>query len=1168
MKKATYLYCLAGIGLLSLPGGAYALTSHSCGDSLYEFVQTCRDADSVLPESRQRKMYNNVIANCFPTAFQANNGADNTSGNRANTPISTCSDIEQTTTYALKFDINKASGPKVNIYQNVASGKECKLGTIQSTTVSGMENSQQFCFATVGNKHTKTKAKNLHNITDFYRDFVMQDSDPEKEQFRKDNLAKAKANCNSTFEYYIDSSSVTVDPVTGRKTVTLKNNMINILNKYVFSSNEISFTQTSSDPVPHMVLIAEQDVIITRSSKSSYYDVGAYLLTPGKASVSEVTSFTGGINAREIDITNLKCYKGWIFGWEDCKTSDSFEVTGYTTLSACEDVVLEDEITYSYYRVYLEQLSSCAPTVSLVVQKCSQGGFCETPTAPLNIRLNGHTYTVNAQNNYRITFDHGDPVKYTAEPTEQYTYFFCGTSNTASLSESCSFTTNECVEGATEDLENYVNDMNVKAIYSDTLSSDVKSVDSIKLTLKGNTEIKIKDSDNHTYTLFSGKDHAKTFTEEYVTLPVEYNRTTGTIVPKFKFITTADRGTIYPVKTELNVTKSTYIGNKEVTSSDVITREFNQGATPDQYIVAVPYALCYDLMTTQPTDSTRTDNSKYRLLYANAPYYLRGYAVACPDSGCTASVNQTNLKNVCSSANIIKIPQSGSNSKSVRAPTEGATSILPEKISNWSTALSGYTVSTEKTADITVYNGDNETETEYLKIGYTGDIPNGKRVRITDSGWYSLSAEPVIKPQSSSSVSTHVYSPVFTVIPMSLGIGNDSYVINDFYKFREANGFGYRSSGTGLTGILRSDAYVNAGTSTCPMYYNQKLTFSGYLNGYGYASKLQKGFTEKFYRIPGTADRNYDGVVLIMPLATTATSYREEASFDPCSSDTTVSCSGYDDYIADKGIPFHTTIMVPGVSTDTLRRKTASEKFAYYAKLNACMANNTAYTFSESSDCAETGFTCGTDDQLCVSKNSVTTADTDVSGAVLNTNHQQYASKLRSLNDYTVHMGRIVTDNIIGTYTVDGGNTESGTLYSPLSIKEYTDSGWKDLSDNCSVLYITDEDSYKSSLDYSNQKGTITFNICTKMHDKIATDCSDKHRTFANGALWLQAVKSGTGDAYVTYTLKNETGGLNTTPFFHLEHLYDANTAKGSFKFNTFVGNKRIIERKINTGTR
>ena len=497
MKKTTYLFCLAGI--MSLSTEAYALTSHSCGDSLYEFVQTCRDADAVLPQKSQKNLYNNVVVNCFPTAFQANNGADVTPGNAAKTPISTCSDITNNSTYYPYFDLNKKSAPTVNINQNLASGISCKLGTIQSSSTSGMNNSQQFCYVTVGNKYTKTKAKNLHNITDFYKDFVMQDSDPEKEQFRKDNLAKAKNHCGDTFEYYIDSSSVE------NGVITLPQGKIIILNRYVFGSSTISYRATSNTPVPKQILIAENDISVTRNNNYSYYDSAAYLMTSGKASLSDVGSFTGGINAREIELNNLMCYyKGLLWGgeWKDCKSADTFDVTGYTNLSACEDVVLEDEITYSYYRVYLEQLSSCAPTVSLVVQSCSQGGFCETPTGTLNVKINGHTYTVNAQNNYRITFDHGDPVRYTAEPTEQYTYFFCGTSNTASLSESCSFITNECVEGTTEDLENYVNDMNVKAIYSDTLSSDVKSVDSIKLTLKGNTEIKIKDSNKSCGILF------------------------------------------------------------------------------------------------------------------------------------------------------------------------------------------------------------------------------------------------------------------------------------------------------------------------------------------------------------------------------------------------------------------------------------------------------------------------------------------------------------------------------------------------------------------------------------------------------------------------------------------------------------------------------------------
>ena len=156
----------------------------------------------------------------------------------------------------------------------------------------------------------------------------------------------------------------------------------------------------------------------------------------------------------------------------------------------------------------------------------------------------------------------------------------------------------------------------------------------------------------------------------------------------------------------------------------------------------------------------------------------------------------------------------------------------------------------------------------------------------------------------------------------------------------------------------------------------------------------------------------------------------------------------------------------------------------------------------------------------------------------------------------------------MGRGTVESSNTESNTLYSPLFIKAYTDEGWKDVNDSCTVLYTEEEELYKASLDFRDLKGTITYRLCGKPHNNTAPDCSEKHRTFSSGSLWLQAVKTGTGDAYVSYMLKNTSGGVSESPFFHLEHLYDANTSKGSFKFNTLVGNKRIIERKINTGSR
>ena len=1155
MKRATYIYCLTAVCLMSFSGSAEALTVHSCADTLYEFVQTCRDAETKIPASTQRSMYNKVAANCFPSAFQANNGANDTQATSDFSSFSQCSDITEN---KQKFQFASSIKAKIDINQNTSGNQQCRLATLEPNKQDNMKSLKSFCYASVNNSTVRTQAERVHDITDFYKDFVMQDPDPEKEQFRKDNLSKAKKNCGSTFEYFIDPSSVD-----SSGTVYLSSNKINILNKYVFGNDSINYYATNSSPQsPSLILIAENDIVLTRKTGDPYHGT-AYLMTSGKATISGVTDFTGGINSRELEMT-CSTYFGFSIS---CSSLNTFEVTGSTQLTACEEVELEDDINFSYYRVYLEQLSGCAPTVSLVVQNCTQGGFCEVPTENVSININGKAYTASSANGYRITFDHGDPVTYSVRPSGENTYLFCGTDNTALLSESCSFTTTECVEGATEDLENYVNSMNTSAIYIDTLSSDVKSVDSITLTLKGNTEVTLKDSANNTYTLFSGRDHETSFTEAKVTLPVEYVKTTGSIIPKFKFMTTVDRSTLYPVKSELNVTKVTIVAGKEKTSKDVIVRNFNEGETPDQYLVAIPYAICYDLRTSQATETDRVSTVKYRPVYANAPYYLRGYAVGCPDSGCSGSVTQTSLKNLCSTAAIVKIPKAGNQAKSIVYPTEAAKSLSPQKLSVWSTSLAGNTTSASKTADFTVYS-DGSSETEYLNIGYTGNPALTTRVQLTDSGWYSLSAQPAVKHQATSPISTYFYSPVFTVIPQKLALASDRFVINDFYRFRAADGFSYRSSDEGMVSFLKKDAYAYVGTATCPMYYNQKLTISGYLNGYGYQGKLQNNFTNDFFRVPSETELGYSGAVLVIPLAQSATSYVEESSHNPCASTSSSACSGYDDFVAGKGIPFYTTVSVPGVNTETVRRKSASEKFAYYSRLNACLANNDSYTFSEGTDCAETTFTCGSGNDLCVSGNTVTTDNTDITGAKLSTAHQGYASKLRTLSDYTVYLGRIMTDHIVGRGTVESSNTESNTLYSPLFIKAYTDEGWKDVNDSCTVLYTEEEEPYKASLDFRDLKGTITYKLCGKPHNNTAPDCSEKHRTFSSGSLWLQAVKTGTGDAYVSYMLKNTSGGVSESPFFHLEHLYDANTSKGSFKFNTLVGNKRIIERKINTGSR
>ena len=237
--KNTFSLTFAAAFVLMFSSEAMALTATSCNDSLYKMVQTCRDYGTKMPSATQRSYYNNVIANCFPAVFQGNNGADQVSGNSTGSKIEDCSDISRNKAGSFDFKIASSYTQSTNfeIYQNNTTS--CKIDSFNSSSISqSVIANNFFCYATnSSNKTQRTEAAKIHNITQFFKDFVEQSDDPDKEQFRKDNLATAKANCDEIFEYYIDPSSVEIDPKTGKKIVHLKDNMINIVNKYVFNSN-------------------------------------------------------------------------------------------------------------------------------------------------------------------------------------------------------------------------------------------------------------------------------------------------------------------------------------------------------------------------------------------------------------------------------------------------------------------------------------------------------------------------------------------------------------------------------------------------------------------------------------------------------------------------------------------------------------------------------------------------------------------------------------------------------------------------------------------------------------------------------------------------------------------------------------------------------------------
>lgn len=1165
--KNTFSLTFAAAFVLMFSSEAMALTATSCNDSLYEMVQTCRDYKSIhgtkMPSATQRSYYNNVIANCFPAAFQGNNGADQVSGNSTGSKIEDCSNISSNKARSFDFKI-ASSSTNLEIYQNNTTNESCKLESFNSSSISRSKIANNFfCYATNSRNQTqRTNAAKIHNITQFFKDFVEQSDDPDKEQFRKDNLATAKANCDEIFEYYIDSSSV----INGK--VTLKDNMINIVNKYVFNSNTAvpyNPDNQSSTTLPTKVMVTEVDITSNDDDKGKGYK-SVYVLTSGKYILDNATGFTGGINARELEISSnstSSCSGGWFSQWfSQCQLN----IFKGTNDPSCELEHFTEEITYSYYRIYLEQLSGCAKNVSLVVKECSQGGFCDTPSGNVTVRINGHNYTANSSNNYSITFPNNDVVTYNVNPVSENTLVFCGTSNTAVAKNFCSFTTTECVEAETSDIENYVNSVNTQSFYTDTLASEVTAVNSVNIKFKGNTETIISDTANGTTTLFSGKDHAQNFAEQTVSnIPVTYNTSTHELVPKFKFMTTVDRGTLYPVQLTLNITKTVFNDKtgKNESVSDTIDVPLNEGETPDQYLLAIPYVLCYDFNESANPFGTRVVTDKYRPLYVNAPYHLNSYGVACPDSGCTGSSTQSGLKNLCNTAPVVKVPTATGKSRSIVPNTLSRVSIDPAKLKTWSSSLSGNTLPEDQSTLYKIYNPDSSAEATYLNIGFTGG-PD-QQVQITNGGWYSFSSEQPIKPRTVSTIGSYVYSPVFSVIPKSLSIASDSYSVNDYYKFREISGFDFVKSGN--LDILKNDIAGQIGVESCPFYYSQRATFSGYMGLYGVNGGKISSYDSSLYTVKKVKDTDYDGILLIAPMVVNSTGYTEEPKYNPCkavSADRSY-CSGYDTFVKNKGIPFYTTVYIPNFNEGATRRKTASEAFIFYSRINNCLANNNDYSFNNKNDCDSLSFTCDESSNYCVASNITTTQDTDLVGKLtLNGDHERYADKLRTLNSYTLYMGRISADNIVGTGTStrDGG-FENNALYTPLIIRHYDGTGWHGVTDNCSELYINDSGNYLNSLDFTNTSGTISYKLCKDSVDTANTECDDTKKRFSNGYLWLKAINGGSGDAYTTFNLKKSTGEMATGPFYHLGHLYDSSTSTGSFNFKTFNSNKRIIDRKF-----
>ena len=163
--KNTFSLTFAAAFVLMFSSEAMALTATSCNDSLYKMVQTCRDYKIIhgtkMPSATQRSYYNNVIANCFPAAFQGNNGADQVSGNSTGSKIEDCSNISSNKARYFDFKIDSPS-TNFEIYQNNTTNDSCKIDSFNSSSIGqSVLANNFFCYAT--NSKNKTHTQNCKN---------------------------------------------------------------------------------------------------------------------------------------------------------------------------------------------------------------------------------------------------------------------------------------------------------------------------------------------------------------------------------------------------------------------------------------------------------------------------------------------------------------------------------------------------------------------------------------------------------------------------------------------------------------------------------------------------------------------------------------------------------------------------------------------------------------------------------------------------------------------------------------------------------------------------------------------------------------------------------------------------------------------------------------------
>ncbi len=800
----------------------------------------------------------------------------------------------------------------------------------------------------------------------------------------------------------------------------------------------------------------------------------------------------------------------------------------------------EDE----YFRISGNTDNGCSPS-QFRFETCNDSSCSSASPYTGMVTLSDSLYSSNSSGTVWLAPASGNRNITASVTGKNGSIYLCGTA--ASPAAGCSFDIPGCHTATGTRTEQYINEPNstLKVTMTGGIAGDTMTPESMEITFSsGNVPLTVKTSQGNS-TIQAGKtgtleipvtvsgtaDKVLTpnFTITSPHFPDSNTRVTGMTV---KYRTTAEPAEVIPVRLSPET-----------------------GDSFDIQVLSVPYAICGSAADTDGHAVTRLDIGR--------EYRLKTYAAKCPDSGCPAEATGEKLKMICTAEN--KVAVTGKTYS--RTLSDAFSLIDPAKLYRWQQNPSD----TDSGAFIagTSENGENSV-LRLTQICATAPAPGFN----TDSeyclgignsaGWFSMASE---KPYTelTSLKPTYFFSPVFAVYPSYMAINEGwLHITDDLYRKKVISQS--QADFTNFSGVREI-------SGTCPAYYGEPLSFSGFITGTD-ISGASVDYIPDAYLNTESSDTPFKAIItkITRDEAGNLTAGRSIRSGKDYTLDFNSTLDAhwmrpvYQSYSTKHGYPLRFTFITSRAELATPEeiRPGGWLNFSY------CLPDNDNFANGCSGYLKITG---RPNIRSLLPDGSPLEAKFD--GTVSDSDKFTFFTPLSAAPK--LHYGRLVSQITQG---------ETDIIHTPVSLQYYAGNGNWNISDtdSCTELHLRNPDSKatenlifsKTVSDYTDSGIRAALSAYEKIElipvchgTDIATGCQQNVNNFIENAsgrfnrgyLWLQGTQINCkirDNCALEYRLRSSgTLGENS-----LDHLYDSQTSNGGVIFKSHKSSARIIDRK------